>query len=192
MATATRTRKATAAKAKPAPEPVEEDLEELEDDEEFEEIEEAEQTATPAKKKGGAASAVTFGVADLATHLAKKTGKEVTTRELRALIRRLARDGSARVDRTIIAGNRSRYDWPLGLKDPEVVQIIKAFEGGEGEIEKTEKLNALKQRNAAKKTAAPAPAAKKAATKKAVAKKSAPEPELDEDDEDLDFGEDED
>lgn len=187
MATATRGRTAAkkAAPAKPAP-PVEPE-EELED-EEFEEIEEAEEVEAPSAKKsrGGAAAGVTFGVSNLAEHLSKKTGKEVTTRELRALIRRMARDDSGRVQREIVAGNRSRYDWPLGLKDPEVVAIIAAYMGGEGDVEKKEKLAALKEKNDAAR-AAKAQTTKPVA-KKAVAKKAPVVQEADEDDE-LDFGE---
>ncbi len=185
MATATsRTRKATAAKAKPAPEPEPEEIEEVED-EEFEEIEEAEESSTPAKKSRGGASTVVFGVSDLAQYLSDKVGKEVTTRELRSLIRRMARDESGRVDRVIVAGNRSRYDWPEGLKNPEVKAIIAAYIGGEGEIEKKEKLAALKQKNDAARAAAP----KKAVAKKAVAKKPAVvEDDEVEDEDELDFG----
>jgi hypothetical protein len=60
----------------------------------------------------------------------------------------MARDGSNRVDREIVAGNRTRYDWTRGSKDPEVKKIIKAFEGGELEADKQEKLAALKERKA--------------------------------------------
>lgn len=187
--TATRGKKA-AAKPAPAPEPEEElETEEL-DEEEFEEVAEDEATDAPAKKAGkGSANDVTFGVAHLASHLSDKTGKTVTTRELRTLIRKMARDESGRVDREIVAGNRTRYDWPDGLKHPEVKAIIAAYTSGEGEIEKKEKLAALKAKGAAKKAAAtPAKATAKKAIKKAAA---APVVEEDaEDDEELDFDED--
>lgn len=145
---ATRRTTATTKKAKPAPEVDEEieELEELEDDS----VEETK----PAKK--GAAAAVTFGVADLAAHLSEKHNKKITTRELRMLIRKLARDG--RVDREIIPGNRSRYDWS-GLGDPEVKRIIKAYEAGELEADKQEKLAELKKRGEAKRAAKKAAAA---------------------------------
>jgi hypothetical protein len=182
-------KKAAAQKPAPAPEPeeVEEELEELEE-EEFEEIEEAPAQEKPAGKKTRAADQVTFGVAHLAEYLSKKAGKAVTTRELRTLIRRMAREekpGGPRVQREIVAGNRSRYDWPLGLKDPEVQAIVAAYLGGEADEAKKESLEALKAKNAearaAKKAAAPKPTAKKAA-----AKKPAP-PVVEEDDEELEF-----
>lgn len=186
MAAATRSRaakKATPAKPAPTPEP-EEELEEL-GDEEFEEIEEAPAEAAATTKKPRANADVTFGVAHLAEHLTQKSGQEVTTRELRTLIRRMAREekaGGPRVNREIVPGNRTRYDWPLGLKDPEVKAIIAAYLGGEAKEAKQEALNALKERNAAvraEKAKTPAkPAAKKATSKKA------PEPVVEEDDSD--------
>ncbi len=181
---ATQTRRAStkkAATAKPAPEA------EVED-EELEELEEDEATEAPAK---AAAQAVTFGVADLCKLINKKRasmenppGKnDVTPRELRTLIRKMARDNSGRVDREIVAGNRSRYDWS-GPKDPEVLAIVKAYFGGELEADKAAKLQALKEQKAAKVAAAPAkPAAKKAPAKKAAA----PVVEEDEDDEELEL-----
>jgi hypothetical protein len=155
---------ATKAKAKK----VEEDVEELEEAEEA--------TKTKSKKDD-----VVFGVADIAAHLTEKTGKKVTTRELRTLIRKMARDGSARVDREIIPGNRTRYSWS-GIKDPEVVAIIAAFDGGELEADKKEKLEALKARKAEKKAKeGKAPAKGKAKSKKAKAEDEDDELELDDD-----------
>lgn len=153
--TAATTKKAA---AKPAVE-LDEDIEELD------ELEDDSVEEKPAKK--GAAQQVTFGVADLAAHLAEETGKKVTTRELRMLIRKMARDG--RVDREIIPGNRSRYDWS-GLNDPEVKRIIKAFKAGELEADKQEKLAELKKRGEAKRA------------EKAKAKAAAAAAEEDEDD----------
>lgn len=173
--TATKTRK----KATPAPEPEVVD-EDLEMDEDLEEMEADEVEDAP---KSGGQQEVTFGVSDLAKWLSAKFDKKVTPRELRTLIRKMARDGSNRVDREIKAGNRSRYDWPDGLKDPEVKAIVLAFKNGELEADKQEKLQALKDRKA-KKTAEAAPA-KKATAKK---KKAAPvEEELEDEDEDLDL-----
>ena len=155
------------------------EVEDVEEDEELEELEEAEETESP-KKRGGAAQEVTFGVADLCALIKKKTGQTVTTRALRTLIRKMARDGSNRVDREIVAGNRSRYDW-TGPNDPEVKAILKAFTDGELEADKQEKLAALKERKASKTPA------KKSTAKKSSAKRRAPEPveELDDEDEEL-------
>jgi len=174
MAAAKKTAKrAPKKKSAPAPEPEVEDTE-LEDDEELEEMEADEVEESPKSS----AQEVTFGVADLCKYLTSKTGKKVTPRELRTLIRKMARDNSGRVNREIKAGNRSRYDWPEGLKDPEVKAIIKAFNAGELEADKQEKLQALKDRKAKKTAEKP--------TKKTKKRKPEPEPE-DEDDEDEDL-----
>ena len=155
---------ATKAKAKK----VEEDVEELEEAEE----------ATKSKSKK---DDVIFGVADIAAHLTEKTGKKVTTRELRTLIRKMARDGSGRVDREVIPGNRTRYSWS-GIKDPEVQAIIKAFDSGELEADKKEKLDALKARKAEKKAKeGKAPAKGKAKSKKAKVEDEDDELELEDD-----------
>lgn len=140
MATATKKAPKKSAPAKVVePEVDEDDLDELEADE----VEEA------PKAKKGAQQEVTFGVQDIVKYLTGK-GHKVNARGLRTLIRKMARDGSGRVDREIVAGNRTRYDWPKGLKDPEVKKIIAAFEAGELEADKQEKLQALKDRKAAK------------------------------------------
>src|SRR5689334_19276581 len=123
-------------------ETVDDDLEELTDDE----IEDS-----PAKGKKSADSEVTFGVKDLCEHVKAETGKEYTTREMRTLIRKMAREDKPRVDREVIAGNRSRYDWPKGAKDPEVKRIVAAVKGGEIEAGKKEALDKLKADKAAKK-----------------------------------------
>lgn len=177
---ATRTAKKTA-KAKPAP--VEEPEELLEDTEEFEEVEEGEVEEAPAKKKsaGNGRPSVKFGIRHVCDILSAELGKEVTPRELRTLARRLAKDATGRIDREIVAGNREMYSWS-GPTDPEVVALMAAYKGGEAEIEKKAKLDALKESRAAK----PAAPAKKTAKKTAAKKKVAPVVEED-DDEELDF-----
>lgn len=214
MATATKTRRpAKKAPAKKAPtkkvEPIEEEEleEELEDeveadevdedeDEELEELEEDEvEEAAPKSKRGGAAQEVEFGVSDLVAYLNKKypvaKGKKpLDARGLRTLIRRMARDETGRVDREIVAGNRTRYDWKGGLAHPEVKAIIKAYRGGELEQDKQEKLEALKARGEEKR-AEKAKAATKTTAKKA-GKKAKPAPVVEEDDdEELELDDDE-
>jgi hypothetical protein len=194
MAATTRSRtarKTTAAKAAPVPEPeeLEEELEELADDEEFEEIEDAPAQAAPAGRKTRSAGAdITFGVAHLAEYLTNKLKKPVSTRELRTLIRRMAREteraGGPRVNREIVAGNRTRYDWPNGLKDQEVKNIIAAYEGGESEAAKKEALEKLKSDSAAKRAAKAPTTPAKATAKKAAKPKPVAE---DDEDEELDF-----
>jgi hypothetical protein len=182
---------ATRSKAKAKQAEVE-DVEEVDDDDDVE-LEDLDDEATedeaPAKST---AQEVTFGVADLVAYLEKKHGVTTTPRELRALIRKMAREDKPRVDREIVPGNRARYDWPDGPKDPEVKAIIKAVVGGEMEADKKAKLAALKE-NKAKKAAK---AEKAAGKSKAKGKKSRPEPEpeeLEDDDvEEVEFDEDED
>lgn len=173
VATGTKS-KGKASKAKAAePEVVEEELEEIDEDE----VEES------APKKKGGQEEVTFGASDLAKYLTEKTGKSVSARELRTLIRKMARDGSGRVNREITAGNRSRYNWS-GPDDPEVKAIIKAFEGGELEADKQAKLAELKERKAAKKAAGEKTGkkAKKGKGKKAAAAEVEDDEELELDD----------
>lgn len=179
MATTTKKTATKKAAAAPAPEPEElDELDELEEDE-------VEETA-PAKKKGGASQEVTFGASDLAKHLSEKSGKTVSPRELRTLIRKMARDSSGRVNREITAGNRTRYNWS-GLDDPEVKAIIAAFEGGELEADKKEKLEALKARKAEKQAAKGELGTK--STK--ASKKAAPAPVEEDDDEELELDDEE-
>lgn len=163
------------AKAKAAPEPEVDELEELE------EVDGDEVEETGGKKT--AQQEVTFGASDLARYLTEKYGKSVTARELRTLIRKMARDGSNRVDREITAGNRTRYNWS-GVKDPEVQAIIKAYAGGELEADKKAKLEELKKRKAEKKAAGE----KTGKGKKGKGKKAAPPVvEVEDDDEDLEL-----
>lgn len=157
---------------------------ELDDDELETSDEDDVEDEAPAKKSK--TPEVTFGVSDLAKHLTEQ-GHKVDARGLRTLIRKMARDGSGRVDREVVAGNRTRYDWPKGLKDPEVKAIIKALEGGELEADKQEKLQALKERKAAKDKDAKKITGKKT---KAGSKKAKPAPVEDDDDEDLELDED--
>lgn len=142
---ATKTRK----KAAPAPE-----VEETEDEDvELEELDaEVEDDEAPKAKKAKAQE-VTFGVSNLCEYLSEKTGKAIKPRELRTLIRKMAREDDPRVEREIVPGNRTRYDWPKGLKDPEVKRIIAAVTGGEMEADKKEKLETLKAEKAKKSAA---------------------------------------
>jgi hypothetical protein len=130
---------ATRSKAKAAPVDEDIELDELDDDVAEEET---------ASSNGE----VTFGVRDLSEYLSKKTGKTIKPKDLRTLIRKMAREDKPRVNREVIPGNRSRYDWPDGLKDPEVQRIVKAVVGGELEAGKKEALAQLKERKAASKT----------------------------------------
>ncbi len=123
MATKAPAKKQTAAKAKPA----------------------------PAKTEAPAEDLAIFGVSDVADLIQVRTGKAVKTRDLRTLLRKMARDG--RLDREIVAGNRARWEFD-GPSDPRVEAILEAYENGELEADKQEKLAALKERKAAQRAAA--------------------------------------
>lgn len=116
---------------------------------EVEELDDSDESETPAK---GKKDDVTFGVADLCALVKEKTGKEYSTRDMRTLLRKMAREDKPRVNREVIPGNRARYDWPDGADDPEVKRVLKAVGAGEIETGKKEALAKLKE-NKAKKSA---------------------------------------
>ena len=121
------------------------------------EIEEVEEAA-PAKE----AEPEVWGVRDLIKLIKERTEKEYSPREVRTLLRKLAREGGG-VEREIVAGNKSRYAWE-GPSDPEVKAVLKAVKGGAIEAAKKAALDKLKADKAAKNAAkAPAPAKGKAA-----------------------------
>ena len=115
---------------------------------------------------------IAFGVSDISELISVKFGKTVKPRDLRTLLRKMARDG--RLNREIIAGNRARWEW-TGPEDPEVDAILDAYQAGELEADKKEKLDALKAKKAEQR------AAKKAA--EADAEDEGDDEELEEDDE---------
>lgn len=147
------------------------------------ELEELDDEATEAPAKGAKAADDTWGVRDLIALIKEKTGKDYTPREIRTLLRKMAREDNARIDREIIAGNKARYSWD-GPNDPEVKTILKAVKGGEVEEGKKAALDKLKADKAAKQAAkGDTPAAKG----KKAAKPPVDEDELEElDDEDDD------
>lgn len=161
--------------------PVIEDDEELElETDELDEDEELD-SAPAKKKKGGAAEEVAFGASDLAALLSEKTGKEIKTKDLRTLLRKMAREETPRISREVIPGNKARYSW-AGPDDPEVKRIVKAVVGGELEAGKREALEKLKEKKAAQ------TAAKNKAEGKAPGKKAkAAAPVVEDDDEDFDL-----
>jgi len=157
------------AKTKRKAEPVEED--------ELEELEESE-TSTEAAKEDEI-----WGISNgLIPLIKEKLGKDYTPREVRTLLRKMAREDGT-VDREVIPGNKSRYSWS-GPKDPEVIAILKEIKGGAIEASKKAALDKLKADKAAKAPKPEAKAAKAKATKKAA-------PPVDDDD-DLDELEDDD
>ena len=123
---------------------------EVDEDLELEELDDDVTEDAPKKKGGG--EEVTFGASDLAALASEKTGKTYTARQVRQLLRKMAREDTPRINREIIAGNKSRYNWS-GPNDPEVKAVLKAIVGGEIEQEKKAALEKLKA-NKAKKDAA--------------------------------------
>lgn len=158
-------------KTKKVAEPVVDEDEDLELEDLDEDVEEEDAPSTKQE--------ITFGVNDLIALIKKKTGKEYKSREVRTLLRKMARDGSGRITREISPENRTRYNW-TGPDDPEVKRVIKAVGGGEIEAQKKAALDALKSRKAEKDAAA-----KPAKGKKAKAKQPEPEDVEEEDIEDL-------
>lgn len=186
-------RKTTAMKSRPAPEPeedeVEDELEVEDEDEELTELDEDEESETPTRSKGKKAGSsrddeVTFGAKHLSAHLSKVMGKEITPRDLRVLLRKMARSGQ--LNREITQGTRARYDWPKGLEDPEVKRIVKAVKTGAIEQGKKEALDSLKARKAAGEIGKSKGGAS-AKTSKTKTKGKAPKPPVDEEE---DFEED--
>ena len=146
-------------------------------DEDEVELEEVEEVTEPAKAEKAAEPEV-WGVRNLIALIKKKTGKDYNPREVRTLLRKLAREGGG-VEREIVAGNKSRYSW-TGSKDPEVLAVLKAVEGGAIETAKKDALAKLKADKAAK------TAASEKEKPKAKAKAAAPAPDEDDEDEDED------
>lgn len=132
-------------------------------EDEVEEIEEVEEAPANSKKAAPAEEAEdeVWGVRSLIDYIEEKTGKKYNPREVRTLLRKLAREGGG-VNREIVAGNKSRYSWD-GPGDPEVKAILKAVKAGGIEEGKKAALDKLKQDKAKKTAAAPAKAKKAAA-----------------------------
>lgn len=134
--------------------------------------------AAVAAKAKPAAEAPQFGTAWLAEHIEAKTGKAYSPYDIRALLRKLAKNGT--IDREV-GVERARYSFK-GAKDPVVVELIGMVNSGEIEAAKKASLDKLKEKAAAK-----APAKKAAAPAKRTRAKAKPAPvEDDEDVEELD------
>lgn len=157
-----RTTRRTKAAAKPAPEPVEEDDDELEDVAEDADEDEDEAPAKPKAKK------IEHGSQWLAEYVNEQCGTEHSAYTLRALIRKLVKEG--KYERAV-GTDRSRYEY-TGPSDPKVKAIIAAIKAG-ADKKNTDRADNLKKAREAK--------AKKAAEKA----KSAPAEEVEELDEEI-------
>lgn len=140
----------------------------------------AAKAAKPAPKAAPETTDEVFGVASIAAIIHTRTGKEVKTRDLRVLLRKMARDG--RLEREIVAGNRERWSWD-GPEDPEVETIIEAYENGELDEDKKAKLQALKDKKAADRAAKKAEEADEEEVEEEEEDEELEESEEDEDDE---------
>lgn len=158
---------ATKKKAK-AVEPEEVEIDEVE-------VDEVDEVEAPAKKakKAPVREAVAFGTNELAAHVNEQTGKDYDAYSLRILLRKLAKEGVIVRDEST---GRARYSF-TGPKDPQVKAIVKAVKEGGAEKAKAERLEGLKETRKAK--AKPAAKAKGKKAAKAV------EPEVEEDDLDV-------
>lgn len=131
-------------------EATEADEDEDEDDDDEDDEEEAPPAKKPTAKKAPAkkaASSDTLGVAWLCELIETKTGKTYKPAILRQLLRKMNNAGEL--------GEReakTRYAFG-GEKDPVVVAILKRVKSGEIEKTRTENLEKLKERAAAKKGA---------------------------------------
>ena len=168
--------------------PVEDEDIELEDDVELDELDDDEVEDKPKRKGSKADDEVTFGVRDLCDLVKRKLKKEYTTKEMRTLLRKMAREDKPRVNRDVVAGNKSRYSWD-GPDDPEVQAVLKAVKGGEIESARKATLDELKEKKA-KKDAAAGKGANKSKSKAKGKAKEEPEDDEDEVDEIEDFDED--
>jgi hypothetical protein len=135
------------------------------------------------------------GTAWLAEYINDQLGTEVDGYKVRILLRQLTKEG-------VIEREEGRYNF-TGPKDPQVVAVLRAVKSGKLEKANSARLDDLKAKRAAKKTAAvedeeettparkararsrTAAAAKKAAPSRTRRAKAAPV----EDDEDLDIDE---
>jgi antitoxin component of RelBE/YafQ-DinJ toxin-antitoxin module len=157
-----------------------EDDEETEDDdlEELEEVEEEEPEEQPKSRKAKAAkkaAAPKKSTSDghnsqwLAEHVSQATGKDVDSRQLRMILRKLAKEGALARE---VGEDRTRYSF-TGPNDPTVKAVIKAVKEGATERKSNvDNLKKAREAKAAKKASAPAKAAKKTATKKAAPAKA--------------------
>lgn len=169
MATTTRTRRA-APKAAPVEEPEvdefeessdDEDLEEMEDsDEDLEELEDAEEDskAEKPKRKPPVRPKIDFGSPELAAYATEVTGENYNSRDIRMLLRKLAKDGKLKRE---IGVDKGRYEF-TGKNDPTVKMVIGLIKDGTAKAMKQEGLQKVKDQAAAKKAAKAEAAAKEA------------------------------
>ena len=160
--TATRGRKA-APKAAPAPEPETDEFEEeLEgDDTDLEELEETDDEPAKEekpKRKPPTRPKIDFGSPELASYVTEKTGESYSARDIRMLLRKLAKDGKLARE---VGVDKQRYEF-TGPNDPTVKLVLRMIQDGTAKALKQEGLQKVKdlaaERKAAKAAAAEAEA----------------------------------
>ena len=149
------------------------------DDEDVAELEDLDEDADDDDEPAKPAVPEIWGVQQLRALIKEKTGKDYKPREIRTLLRKMAREDKT-IDREIVAGNKTRYSWS-GPTDPEVRAVLKNVKGGAIETAKKAALDKLKS-DKAKKNAAAGEVVKKASAK--GTKKAAPPPDDEDEDED--------
>lgn len=102
------------------------------------------------------------GTAWLTEHVNEECGTDMTSAQVRTLLRRMVRNGELERE---IGEDRSRYEFPKGANDPIVKAVVKAVKSGEAKEAQRERLEQVKAKASAKSAAAEKPAAKKAAPK---------------------------
>lgn len=125
---------------------VDEELDELEEIE-LDDLDEEEAEETEVKTD---ARAVKFGTRELANYIEEEIGREYQPKELRVLLRKMARAGE--LDHEVKQGGGKRYSWD-GPDDPEVQAILARVQGGEIEDARQEALDKLKERQTLKREA---------------------------------------
>lgn len=164
MATAaTRGRKAAAPKAAPAPEPETDEFEEEIEDEDadLEELEESDDEPVKEekpKRKPPTRPKIDFGSPELASYVTEKTGENYSARDIRMLLRKLAKDGKLARE---VGVDKQRYEF-TGPNDATVKLVLKMIQDGTAKALKQEGLQKVKDLAAERKAAKAAAAEAKA------------------------------
>jgi hypothetical protein len=134
-------RRAPAKRVRKAPEPEPVDEDEDEDDEL--EDEEPEEKPAKAKKAPPKREEPKYGTKWLAEVVSERIGREVSSYDLRGILRKLAREN--KIERTI-GETRDRYVFK-GPKDPVVKLVVDIIKSGAAAKDKKEKLAGLKSKS---------------------------------------------
>lgn len=174
--TATRGRKAAAPKAAPAPEPEADEFEEdLEDDADLEELEERDDEPAKEekpKRKPPTRPKIDFGSPELASYVTEKTGESYSARDIRMLLRKLAKDGKLARE---VGVDKQRYEF-TGPNDQTVKLVLRMIQDGTAKALKQEGLQKVKDLAAERKAAKAAAAEAEAEDEMEEVEEEAPKP----------------